>query len=97
MVEAIAATLGEHFASVHAVNVADTFNTVMVATQEKTHPDNLVANLSQVEHPLLRDATLMAVDNLHALAGDGIVLTDDRAPVEQITNAIVLRYLLLGE
>jgi len=97
MVEAIAATLGEHFASVHAVNVANTFNTVMVATQEKTHPDNLMANLSQVEHPLLRDATLMAVDNLHALAGDGIVLTDDRAPVEQITNAIVLRYLLLGE
>jgi spermidine synthase len=97
MVEAIAATLGEHFVSVHAVNVPNAFNTVMTATQERTYPANLMANLSQIEHPLLRGAISMAADNLHPLTGDGVVFTDDRAPVERLTNAIILRYLLAGE
>jgi spermidine synthase len=97
MVEAIAATLSEHFASVHAVNVPNAFNTVMTATQERTCPANLMANLSQTELPLSRDAISMAADNLHSLAGDGVVFTDDRAPVERLTNAIILRYLLAGE
>jgi spermidine synthase len=97
MVEAIAATLGEHFASVHAVDIPNTFNTVMTATQERTQAGNLMANLSQVEHPLLRSGLAMAADNLHPLAGNGVIFFDDRAPVERLTNAIILRFLLTGE
>jgi spermidine synthase len=97
MVEAIAATMGEHFASVHAVDLPDTFNSVLVATPGKTQASNLQANLEQVAHPFVRDAIARAAANLHPLSGDGIVFTDDRAPVERLTNAIILRYLLVGE
>jgi spermidine synthase len=97
MVEAIAASLGEHFASVHAVNVPDTFNTVMTATQQQTVAVNVTKNLSQVAHPFLRQAIAMAAGNLYPLAGDGVVFTDDRAPVERLTNSIILRYMLEGE
>jgi hypothetical protein len=51
----------------------------------------------------LRDAIVRASDNLeagdarHPLSGEGRAFTDDRAPVETMTNALVLRYLLHGE
>jgi len=97
MVEAIAATLGEHFPTVHAVNLADTFNTVLVATQEPTRPENLAQNATLIGHPFLVEVAQRALPNLYRLQGDGLVFTDDRAPVESLTNAILLRYLLTGE
>lgn len=97
MVEALAATLRTQFATVHAVNLPYTFNTVLVATREETRPENLAANLVGVEDPFLQGAVKLAAANLYPLQGDGLVFNDDRAPVEQLTNAIILRYLLVGE
>jgi len=97
MVEAIAATMGEHLASVHAVDLPDTFNSVLIATPGETQASNLGANLEQVTHPFVRDAVARAAANLHPLRGGGTIFTDDRAPVERLTNAIILRYLLVGE
>jgi hypothetical protein len=97
MVEALAATMGQHFATVHAVDLPGTFNTVMTATQHETQEGNLAANLAQVQHPFLRGAIAMAIENPHPLRGGGLVFTDDRAPVENLTNAIILNYLLAGE
>jgi hypothetical protein len=97
MVEAIAATLGEHFPTVHAVNLVDTFNTVLVATQETTSIDNLRINAALSSHSFVIDVAARAIDNAYPLQGNGMVFTDDRAPVESLTNAIVLRYLLTGE
>jgi spermidine synthase len=100
MVEAIAATLQAHFATVHAIDITDTFNTVLVATQEPTRGANLEANLrasaEMAGHPFLRDTLARSIANLRPLRGEGMVFTDDRAPVESLTNAIVLRYMLTG-
>ena len=97
MVEAIASTLKEQFATIHVIDLPDTFNTVMVATQTDTQAANLHANLERVEHPFLRDAIARAASSLHLPIGEGMVFTDDRAPVENLTNAIILRYLFEGE
>ena len=103
MVEAIAAALGQHLASVHAIDVPETFNTVLVATRQETDAANLQTNLDRASSPFLRDAMLRAIASMEAggdrrgPAYDGPVFTDDRAPVEALTNAIVLRYLLRGE
>jgi spermidine synthase len=97
MVEAIAATMKEHFTTLHAVDLADTFNTVLVATQQETSADNLLANAKLVADPFVHDVAGRAAANIHRLAGDGLVFTDDRAPVENLTNAIILRYMLTGE
>jgi spermidine synthase len=97
MVEAIAATMGAHFASVHAVDLPETFNSVLIATPGESAASNLEANLEQAGEAFAREAIARATSNLHPLRGDGVVFTDDRAPVEQLTNAIILRYLLVGE
>ena len=99
MVESIATTMREHFYTVHAINLSDTFNTVIVATPGETQASNLAVNQAQdLPLPALaRDAISRALASLHTLTGEGTVFTDDRAPVERLTNAIILRYLLVGE
>jgi predicted membrane-bound spermidine synthase len=97
LVEAMIATLGRVFPSVHVINVRDTFNAVVVATIQPTEASNLAANLPGMSHPLLVDATRRAIANLHPIAPGPTIFTDDQAPVEYLTNLVVLRYFLFGE
>ena len=46
LVDALSATLLEVFPSVHAIDVPQSFNTILVATNLPTSEDNLRANLS---------------------------------------------------
>jgi spermidine synthase len=93
MVEAMVATLQTVFPSVHVINLPETFNAILVATIRPSTPDNLRANLQLLKHPFLRDVASDALKNLRPTTPGAIVFTDDKAPVEQLTNAIVLRFL----
>jgi len=93
LVEAMAATLQDVFPSVHVVNVPGTFNSILFATLKPSTPDNLRANLPGLTQPVLRDVTMDALKNLRPTTPGSVVFTDDKAPVEQMTNAIVLRFL----
>ena len=97
LVEAMVATLGRVFPSVHVINVPATFNAVIVATAQPTEAANLKANLPGLEHPLLAQTAQRALANLHPVASGGLVFTDDKAPVEYLTNAVMLRYFMFGE
>jgi len=97
LVEAMVATLGQAFPSVHVLNVRETFNAVVVATVQPTSEANLEANLPTMAHPLLIDAARRAVADLHPIAPSDTVFTDDKAPVEYLTNLMVLQYFLSGE
>jgi spermidine synthase len=94
LVDAMTATLARVFASVHIADVPDSFNTIVYATVQKTAPDNLRANLDAMTHPLVRNVAQRALVSLREPSPGGTVFTDDRAPVEQITNSIMVNYLL---
>ena len=47
--------------------------------------------------PLVLDVMAATYQGLQADPAPGVVFTDDRAPVEQITNSIVLNFLMAGE
>ena len=99
MVDALTATLMTVFPSVHAMDVPDTFNTILVATVQPSTSENLAANLENLPddaHPFLRIALRRGVDSLRPTHATGEVFTDDRAPVEQLTNSMLMRYLLEG-
>jgi predicted membrane-bound spermidine synthase len=97
LVEAMVATLGRIFPSVHTINVRETFNAVVVATVQPTEPTNLAANLPGMAHPLLTGAAQRAIADLRPVAPGPTVFTDDKAPVEYLTNLVLLRYFLFGE
>jgi spermidine synthase len=99
LIEAMVGTLESVFASVHVVDVPDTFNSILFATVQPTEAGNLAANralMGDDTHDLLRSATERAIANLQPTPASDVVFTDDWAPVEQLTNSIVLRFILEG-
>jgi spermidine synthase len=100
LIEAMVGTLQNVFPSVYVVDVPDTFNSLVFATVQPTQTTNLQANLSALEAgapPLLRNALTRAAQNLQPTPKSDTIFTDDKAPVEQITNSIILRFLLSGD
>ena len=97
LVKAIVATLRTIFPSTHVIPVPDSFNAIVVATVQPTSIDNLRLNLAASDDPLLRQVGEWALANWQPMLADGPVFTDDRAPVEQLTNLIMMHYFLEGE
>ncbi len=93
LVDAIAHTAQAVFPSVYVVDVAGSFNSIVFATMQPTSFDNLQANFDAMPHPLIQSTARLAMQHEHTVAASGVVFTDDKAPIEQMTNAIVLNYL----
>ncbi len=97
LIEAMATTLHAVFPSVYVMDVPDTFNSIMVATVQPTTSENLAANIAALPpdaHPLLRYALTRGLQSLQPTVYGDMVFTDDVAPVEQLTNSIVINFLL---
>jgi len=97
LVRSITATLQEVFPTVHAVDVPGSLNTILVATVQPTTRENLLMNMAALqpeEHPLLLAAVETAAENLVPAVASGPIFTDERASVEAMTDALVIRYLL---
>jgi hypothetical protein len=99
LVEALTATLLTVFPTVHTLDVPEAFNTMLVATVQPTVGDNLNANAQVLEnslHPVLANAFDLAKSSLKPTQASDLVFTDDRAPVEFISDSLVLQYGLGG-
>ncbi len=101
MINALGATLATVFPTLHVVDIPNTFNSVIFATAQPTHSDNLLANYltwgtNGKLHPLLRQAMETAIANRQPPPPPGVVFSDDIAPVEWITNNMVLNFLFSG-
>jgi predicted membrane-bound spermidine synthase len=100
LISAFSATLGAVFPSVHVVDVAGSCNSILYATMQPTDASNLGENLDVLPtdvHPLLHDTLVNAIANLKPTPQDGKVFTDDRAPVELMTDMILVDFVLSGD
>jgi spermidine synthase len=99
LVQAFVNTLSLVFPSVYTFNVPNTFNTEVMATVRPTSLQTLRSNLDQVPPDSLMstvaDEVLPVATVAHAQRG-GIVFTDDQAPIEQITDQLLLNYIQQG-
>jgi spermidine synthase len=92
MVDAMAQTASEVFPSVHVIDVAGSFNSIVYATNRPTSIENLRANLSAMPAPV-QEVAGKALERVRPLNPDALTFTDDRAPVERLTNEIMLSFL----
>jgi MFS family permease len=101
LIDALAATLEQVFASVHVMDIPDTFNSMVYATVQPTSFENLQANYDSLAaagaNPLLLTSLQRTLENRAPAPGGGEVLTDERAPIEWIINSMVLRFVFSGE
>ena len=93
MVDAMAQTAAAVFPSVHVVDVPGSFNSIVYATNQPTSLENLRANLNAMPAEPLRSIAEQALAHMRPLHPGSPVFTDDRAPVERLTNEIMLSFL----
>ena len=100
LIHALTATLLQVFPSVHTLDVPDSFNTILVATARPTEPSALARNLAALPpdaSPVLRAALTSGVAALVPTVAGDTFFTDDRAPVEQLVDALILDFLFSGD
>ncbi len=102
MINALVATIDTVYPSVYVMDIPNTFNSIIYATAQETSKVDLFNNYVSLRNtgsanPLLLEAIERTIVNLKDTPSAGIVFTDDRAPVEWITNSMVLRFVLSGD
>lgn len=100
LVDALTYVLSQNFASVHAIDVPRSFNTILYATVQPTTPEMLTANLARLDpatQPLLHEVMSSTLASLVPTGTSDILFTDDRAPVETLIDSLVVNFLLDGE
>lgn len=102
LIGALARTLSEVFPSVYVVDVPESFNSIIYATNQPTRWENLFANYEHLSgqtgvHPLLIEVLQRAILLRQEVPPSDMVFTDDKAPIEWITNTMVLSYIFLTD
>jgi len=102
LIDGLATTLGTIFSSIYVMDIPDTFNSMIYATLEPTDLVNLEQNLAifianRSANTLLINSMSLMLDNLQPAPHYTVVFTDDRSPIEWITNTMILNFILKGE
>ncbi|MBE2232909.1 MAG: fused MFS/spermidine synthase [Anaerolinea sp.] len=101
LVNALAATMGQVFPSVYVIDEStenySLGNSLVVATMQPTTLADFQRNAAAIDpaaQPLLAEMAARAAGTARPASGAGAILTDDKAPIEQIVHGIMLRYFL---
>ncbi len=102
LIDGLASTIRQDFASIHVMDLPGTFNSILFASIQPTSADNLAVNYDSLlsapgVHPLLTETMAITLGSLQPDPPQTLVFTDDRAPIEGITNDMVLKFLLAGD
>jgi spermidine synthase len=101
LVDALAATMGQVFPSVYVVDESSEDyslgNSLVVATMQPTTLADFRRNMAALDpasQPLLVEMAGRASRTARPAGAGGAILTDDKAPIEQIVHGIMLRYIV---
>ncbi len=102
LVDQIASTIQAVFPSVYIVDVPESFNTMIYATNQPTQLANLIENLDYLTDlpgvsELLLESLRVAQENVQPTPAKGVVYTDDWSPIEWVTDSMILSYVLFGD
>lgn len=102
LLDGLVGTLKTVFPSIHVMDVPGSFNSVIYATVQPTSYDDLLANSVLLNergdvNPVLLQSIQIAAAYRQPTPDSMTVFTDDLAPIEWITNNMVLKYVLFGD
>jgi spermidine synthase len=97
LVDALANTMARVFPSVYVIDVPAVYNSLIVGTVRPSRLTDYADNVSRLEDPRLLTVAERAAGHIRAHHGQGLVFTDDRAPVERLVDQIILGYVLAME
>jgi hypothetical protein len=103
LVEVLGATMKSVFPNVYVLDAPDygssLGNSLVIATKQPTRLENFAQNVTRLDHPLLEivGERSLATRLWELDPPEGtLVLTDDKAPIEQVIHNLIIRYMLGG-
>ncbi len=101
LIDALVGTIGSVFPSIHVMDVPNSFNSIIFATRQPTDFSDFLLNYDALQkagdtHALLLEAMATTIVSIQPTPVSDTVFTDDHAPIEWLTNGLVLGYLLAG-
>ena len=101
LVNALASTISSVFPSIYVMDVPDSFNSMIFATKQPTVSQNLIENYISLNNgstpSLLIESMQATIANLQPAPPKSFVFTDDKAPIEWITNNMLINFVFSGE
>lgn len=102
LIDSLCATIGTVFPTIYVTDLADAYNSMIFATKQPTDIQNFMDNYYALYNDagtphFVLEIIAQTYDGLQPLPDSGIVFTDDLAPIERITNSLVIDYLLSGK
>jgi len=102
LINTLASTIRTDFASIHVMDLPGTFNSILFASVQPTTTDNLTRNFDTLlgtpgTEPLLLETMNVTLASLQPDPPQAQVFTDDLAPVEGLTNDMIVKFLLAGD
>jgi hypothetical protein len=78
------------------------FNSIIFATVQPTERSNFIDNLQIIQansnlNPLLIQTMVITMQNFHEPPGKTVVFTDDKAPIEWLTNSMIIDFFFEGD
>jgi spermidine synthase len=97
LLDALAATMKKVFPNVYIIDIPyqegwTVINNLVVGTKQPTRIENFAENTSALKNELLREIAAGSI--VREFSGTGLVLTDDKAPVEWVTDQMILGYAI---
>jgi spermidine synthase len=101
LINTLASTIRTDFASIHVMDIPNTFNSILFASVKPTTTENLTENFDTLlgtpgTEPLLLETMNVTLASLQPDPPQAQVFTDDLAPVEGLTNDMIVKFLLAG-
>ena len=99
LIDALSTTLLTIFPTVHVIDLPNAFNSIVFATVQPTSQDNFTQNLAGLwaeptTPELLKLAMHTTYSNFQSAPNSSIVFTDDKAPIEWMTNNLMIHFFL---
>ncbi|PKN87882.1 MAG: spermine synthase [Chloroflexi bacterium HGW-Chloroflexi-8] len=102
LIDSLGSTILSVFPTVHVMDLPNSFNSILFATVQPTDKSNLALNFKSLQNqpgmnPLLMDTMSITLQNLAENPQPAQVFTDDLAPIEWLTNSLIVDFFLKGE
>lgn len=99
LINALASTIKTVFPTIYVTDISGSFNSILFATRQATTLENLLQNYVQLDNDdqspeMLLEVMAATYAGLQPDPPEGVVFTDDLAPVEGLTNSIILNFIL---
>lgn len=102
LINSLYATASTVFPTLYVSDLPESYNSMLFATAQPTTIKSFMDNYARLyadsgTPKFLLEIMAQTYAGLHPQTEPGVIFTDDRAPVEQITNSMVLNFLISGK